>query len=298
MNTIREIQKLNQRELENVTQPSASWHTDYRDTAYIHIGGLSFELSEGDIITIFSQFGEPVWLKLARDKETGKSRGYAWLKYEDQRSCDLAVDNLGGAQVLGRMLKVDHTRYKKREDEEDDDEQYNVRYEGTGEDGGSFKRRRGSESGNEEERPMLKEEIELAELMRNHDDDDPMKAYLIQEKREEVAEALARQKRSDSKAVKLGHRHRHHQKKDRGIRDDEHQEHRRHRHSRRGIQDDPHKGHDQDHGRNREGDHHSNHNTDRDSRRYRDRPEREGRRDRSREHRHDREREEHSRRKS
>src|SRR6202043_3427310 len=101
--------------------PDASWHADYRDTAYIYIGGLPFELSEGDIITIFSQFGEPTFIHLVRDKETGKSKGFAFLKYEDQRSTDLAVDNLGGATIVGRMLRVDHTRYKKRDDDVEED---------------------------------------------------------------------------------------------------------------------------------------------------------------------------------
>ncbi|KAL2812387.1 hypothetical protein BJX63DRAFT_247679 [Aspergillus granulosus] len=119
MNNIRQVQALNKRELENAVPPEASWHADYRDTAYIYIGGLPFDLSEGDIMTIFSQYGEPVHVNLVRDKETGKSRGFAFLKYEDQRSTDLAVDNLGGATVLGRILRVDHTRYKKRDEEED-----------------------------------------------------------------------------------------------------------------------------------------------------------------------------------
>ncbi len=119
MNSIRQIRELNKRELEAGVSPEASWHADYRDTAYVYIGGLPLDLSEGDIITIFSQYGEPVHVHLVRDKETGKSKGFAFLKYEDQRSTDLAVDNLGGATVLGRVLKVDHTRYKHKEDEKE-----------------------------------------------------------------------------------------------------------------------------------------------------------------------------------
>ena len=116
MNSIRKIRELNERELANGISPEASWHADYRDTAYVYIGGLPFDLSEGDIIAIFSQYGEPVHVHLIRDKDTGKSKGFAFLKYEDQRSTDLAVDNLGGATVMGRLLRVDHTRYKKKDD--------------------------------------------------------------------------------------------------------------------------------------------------------------------------------------
>lgn len=115
----RSIAQLNKLELENSISPNASWHTDYRDTAYVFVANLDQRLSEGDVCTIFSQYGEPTFFKLARDRDTGKSKGYGWLRYEDQRSCDLAVDNLGGADVLGRKLGVDHARYKRREEDEE-----------------------------------------------------------------------------------------------------------------------------------------------------------------------------------
>ncbi|KAF2758370.1 RNA binding domain protein, partial [Pseudovirgaria hyperparasitica] len=180
MNAIRRVRELNKRELEAGITPEGSWHVDYRDTAYIYVGGLHLDLSEGDIITIFSQFGEPVFINLVRDKETGKSRGFCFLKYEDQRSTDLAVDNLGGAEVMGKLLSVDHTRYKKRDGEDVGDN--------TG--GDAVMKDVADESESEEEvekRPLSKEEKELAELMRDHDDDDPMKAYLIEQKKEERA---------------------------------------------------------------------------------------------------------------
>ncbi|PPJ61300.1 hypothetical protein CBER1_05098 [Cercospora berteroae] len=177
MQSIRQIERLNQTELDKCIPPNASWHTDYRDTAYLYIGGLPFELSEGDILTIFSQYGNPVHINLVRDKDTGKSRGFCFLKYEDQRSCDLAVDNLSGAGVMGRMISVDHTRYKKKEGEvegigdEDVEDADDTDREGDE----RRKRRKPEESESEEERPLVKEEIELQKLLREHDDDDPMK---------------------------------------------------------------------------------------------------------------------------
>ena len=180
-------------------------------------------------MTIFSQFGEPVHVNLVRNKETGKSRGFAFLKYEDQRSTDLAVDNLGGASVLGRVLKVDHARYKKRDDEEEDDDNVTWMFGEKEEDkdggggGGRSRRRRGSEEATEERarRPLLKEEMELAELVHNHDDEDPMKDFLIEEKKEEVTLALERVKREGkrSSSHRSSRHHRHHR------------HHRRHRRS-------------------------------------------------------------------
>ena len=53
---------------------------------------------------------------MPRDKNTGKRRGFAFLMYEDQRSTILAVDNLNGAQVLNRTLRVDHVKDYKQKD--------------------------------------------------------------------------------------------------------------------------------------------------------------------------------------
>jgi RNA-binding motif X-linked protein 2 len=252
MQSVRQIARLNDLELQKCVPPNASWHTDYRDTAYIHIGGLPFELSEGDILTIFSQYGNPVHLNLARDKETGKSRGFAFLKYEDQRSCDLAVDNLSGAGVLGRVLGVDHCRYQLKEGEVE-----GIPDEDVAEDAGDDtdregdarrkKRRRShseSESESEEEhrRPLLKEEAELAKLLREHDEDDPMKNFLVQEKKDEVAEALKRLEvsKKDGKGKDRGdeRKRRHHRSRRHGS-DDEDEERRgdRHRSRRHGEKD-------------------------------------------------------------
>ncbi|KAJ4374827.1 RNA-binding protein Cwf29 [Neocucurbitaria cava] len=204
MNSIRAIQQLNKRELEAGINPGGSWHTDYRDTAFIYIGGLPFELSEGDIITVFSQYGEPVWIKLARDRETGKSRGFAWIKYEDQRSCDLAVDNLGGATIMDRVLRVDHARYKPKDDEDMRD---NTMGEleldhGNESDGARRKRRKTESESDSDDRPMLPEEIELERLMDKLDEDDPMRDSMIKRQQEKVDDALKKLKKSRRMARK------------------------------------------------------------------------------------------------
>jgi RNA-binding motif X-linked protein 2 len=247
MNSIRAIQKLNKLELENGISTEGSWHKDYRDTAFINIGGLPFELSEGDLITIFSQYGEPVWIKLGRDKETGKSRGYAWLKYEDQRSCDLAVDNMGGATVMGRVLRVDHARYKPRDDEDMRD---NTMGEadpdaGNDSDGGPRKRRRTeSESDSDDDRPLLPEEIELEKAVQNLDEEDPMKDSLVKRLQEKADTAVKKYKKSKRKEKERarkherrhrrdGSRHRDRSRERRKIRDrDESEDEDRHRSSR------------------------------------------------------------------
>jgi RNA-binding motif X-linked protein 2 len=109
MNVVAEIQRINNLELEKgLTHTSGSWHTKYKDSAWVYAGNLPLNLTEGDVLCILSQYGEIEDIHLVRDGDSGKSRGFAFVKYDDARSCVLAVDNLTGSQVLGRTLRVDH----------------------------------------------------------------------------------------------------------------------------------------------------------------------------------------------
>lgn len=121
MNSIHRINAINNKELQNNVPDNASWHTDYADTSYIYIGNLHENLKKNDLVAIFSQYGNPTHLNLIIDPSTGRSRGFAYLKYEDHRSCILAVDNFNGVEVYGRPLRVDHTYYKLRPGQSEDD---------------------------------------------------------------------------------------------------------------------------------------------------------------------------------
>jgi RNA-binding motif protein, X-linked 2 len=125
MNTIREIEKINEQELERgIAGTPASWHAQYANSAWCYVGNLDHALTEGDVICIMSQFGEIDDIHLVREEDTGKSRGFGFVKYEDARSCVLAVDNLIGSQILGRSLRIDHVEHyrlpKKLQEQEEE----------------------------------------------------------------------------------------------------------------------------------------------------------------------------------
>nr|DAD28473.1 TPA_asm: hypothetical protein HUJ06_029941 [Nelumbo nucifera] len=121
---VKRIQNINSKEAALGISEDASWHTKYKESAYVFVGGIPFDLTEGDLLAVFAQYGEIVDVNLVRDKGTGKSKGFAFIAYEDQRSTNLAVDNLNGAQILGRIIRVDHaSNYKKKEEEDEEKEQ-------------------------------------------------------------------------------------------------------------------------------------------------------------------------------
>lgn len=51
---MKNVQKLSHQEL--YSNNKTSWHDQYRDSAWIFVGGIPFDLTEGDLICIFSQF--------------------------------------------------------------------------------------------------------------------------------------------------------------------------------------------------------------------------------------------------
>ena len=67
-----------------------------------------------DRLDQYFRYGEVVDVNLPRDKETGKTKGFGFLMYEDQQSTILAVDNLNGTTVLDRTLRVDHVKKYKQ----------------------------------------------------------------------------------------------------------------------------------------------------------------------------------------
>ncbi len=52
----RLLNELNEKELQSGSaNTTKSWHHVYRDSAWIYVGGLDFQLTEGDVICVFSQ---------------------------------------------------------------------------------------------------------------------------------------------------------------------------------------------------------------------------------------------------
>jgi len=121
---MKNLNKMNDREIEmGLAGTKQSWHWEYKDSAWIFIGGLPYDLTEGDVVCVFSQYGEVVHVNLVRDLKTGKSRGFAFVCYQNQLSTILAVDNLNGMKLLGRLVRVDHVHtYKLPKDLEKMDE--------------------------------------------------------------------------------------------------------------------------------------------------------------------------------
>ncbi len=75
----------------------------------MYVGNLAFQSTEDDIQKLFSQYGEVNSVNLITDRETGRSRGFAFVEMEDE-AANTAMKNLDGTDFEGRNMKVNEAR--------------------------------------------------------------------------------------------------------------------------------------------------------------------------------------------
>ena len=78
-----------------------------RNPRVVFIGNIPFEITEEQLIDIFKEVGPVHSFRLMFDRETGRSRGYAFCEYADSETAASAIRNLSGYEIGGRNLKVD-----------------------------------------------------------------------------------------------------------------------------------------------------------------------------------------------
>lgn len=72
----------------------------------IFVGNLPFKASEEDLKNVFADYGEVKTVKLPVDRETGRKRGFAFVELVEENDEQKAIDDLDGANWMGRDLRV------------------------------------------------------------------------------------------------------------------------------------------------------------------------------------------------
>ncbi len=76
----------------------------------IYVGNISFRTTEEDLIDLFAQFGDVASAKIITDRETGRSRGFAFVDMDNQDEGLAAIEALNGREHMGRNLTVNEAR--------------------------------------------------------------------------------------------------------------------------------------------------------------------------------------------
>ena len=78
----------------------------------IFVGNLDFSATESSIRSLFERYGTVDRVNIVTDRDTGRSRGFAFVEMQDSAQADQAIAALNGAQLDGRALNVNEARPK------------------------------------------------------------------------------------------------------------------------------------------------------------------------------------------
>jgi len=78
----------------------------------IFVGNLDFAASESSIRELFAPYGNVERVNLVTDRDTGRSRGFAFVEMTDAAEADRAIADLNGRELDGRALNINEARPK------------------------------------------------------------------------------------------------------------------------------------------------------------------------------------------
>ena len=78
----------------------------------IFVGNLAFSASEDSVREMFERFGEVESVRIMTDRETGRSRGFAFVQMNDDGAAEQAIKALNGSTLDGRKLNINEARPK------------------------------------------------------------------------------------------------------------------------------------------------------------------------------------------
>jgi cold-inducible RNA-binding protein len=75
----------------------------------IYVGNLSYQTTENDLASLFEQIGEVESVSVITDRDTGRSKGFAFVEMGSE-DADKAIGDLNGTELNGRALTVNEAR--------------------------------------------------------------------------------------------------------------------------------------------------------------------------------------------
>lgn len=75
----------------------------------LFVGNLSYQTTEGQLADLFSEVGPVESITIVTDRETGRSRGFAFVEME-QGAANKAIERFNGYELNGRTLNLNEAR--------------------------------------------------------------------------------------------------------------------------------------------------------------------------------------------
>lgn len=76
----------------------------------LYVGNLSYSVTEEELREYFAQAGTVKSVALIRDRDTGRSKGFAFVEYETEEEAQKAIGMFNGTELHERTLTVNQAR--------------------------------------------------------------------------------------------------------------------------------------------------------------------------------------------
>ena len=76
----------------------------------LYVGNLAFQTTSQDLQDLFAQAGTVESAQIIEDRDTGQSKGFAFVEMSSEEEAAAAIEQFNGKEVAGRMLKVNEAR--------------------------------------------------------------------------------------------------------------------------------------------------------------------------------------------
>jgi RNA recognition motif-containing protein len=76
----------------------------------LYVGNLAFQTTSQDLQSLFAQAGTVESASIIEDRDTGRSKGFAFVEMSTEEEAASAIQQFNGKEVAGRMLKVNEAR--------------------------------------------------------------------------------------------------------------------------------------------------------------------------------------------
>ncbi len=78
-------------------------------------GGLSWNTTDDTMREAFERFGAVTEAKVITDRDTGRSRGFGFVTFENDSDAEAAQSKMDGADLDGRTIRVNEAQEKSRD---------------------------------------------------------------------------------------------------------------------------------------------------------------------------------------
>src|SRR5512138_2134910 len=76
----------------------------------LYVGNLAFQTTSQELQELFGQAGTVQSASVVEDRDTGRSRGFAFVEMSSQEEANSAIEQFNGKEVGGRALKVNEAK--------------------------------------------------------------------------------------------------------------------------------------------------------------------------------------------